>query len=316
MATIAYRADCIYGATGVRKTSNIGLAAIHFHKKTNGGVTRLISMDPGGFEPIQSLVDEGIVVPWVPNLRDNVIEAFDLACQGYWPLDPEDPKSPLQPPSKTDWSKIAAYGIEGLTSGGDMMMARLEAKNASLSQDPSYKWTDGTTTYSGGNMTYYGFVQSRIQDFVKKSHMLPVLERVIWTALEGKGEEEGTKAPIYGPAIAGKKAVGKAGQWFGNLLHIDLLTSEETIEVEVEKGKPKVKQIVLKSRPVMFIRNHAETGSKIPYPAKTRAPFQLAATLPDFVEPDLGTFYKMMDDLRGKARASLLANPLSATVVK
>src|ERR1022692_3004837 len=142
MATLRIRpkADLIYGASGTRKTSNIGLIALYvwnkYHKKT-----RMITLDGGGFDPLLSLVEEGIIQPWVligrKKLTTNVV---DLAMQGYWPKDVDDPVSPLVSPTAATWEEIGFYAIEGLTSMGDSFIRILKRDKASLSQDPSYTY--------------------------------------------------------------------------------------------------------------------------------------------------------------------------------
>ena len=115
--------------------------------------------------------------------------------------------------------------------------------------------------------------------------------RVIWTALEGRGEEEGTKAPTYGPSIVGKKSTGKAGQWFGNMLHLEMLVTE--------RADPATKQINLEQKRVMYLQPHADPMTKIPFPAKVRAPFDMAGKLPVFMDPpDLGKLYAQLESFK------------------
>ncbi len=301
MVRIRPRADICYGASGTRKTSNIGLVALYvwqkYHKKT-----RMITLDGGGFDPLLSLVEEGIIEPWVligrTKLTTNLV---DLAVQGYWPKDVNDPISPLVSPSAVTWEEVGFYAVEGLTSMGDTFIRSLKRDKAVLSQEPSYTYTeeaievDGKKRvigYSGGNMTYFGFAQDQLYDFVMKTHVLPC-EKVLWTALEGKGEEEGSRAPVYGPAIVGRKSTGKATQWFGNSVHIEQLISEKYDE--------KTKQTEVIESPIMYTRTHAGKD-KIPFPCKTRAPFQLATKMPiSFDPPDMAALYRKLDELNEEA---------------
>jgi hypothetical protein len=354
------KADLYYGATGCHKTSNIGKAAVWAMKKY-GKVTRLVSADGGGWEPIQGLVDAGIVVPWMIRDRENQIEALDLACQGYWPAEPADPSSRLispysvqytgtcvnghtlpskgipqksqypcpecqktnvnalltvtshrAPSPDNDLSQVAIVAFEGLTSFGDLMLVHLANKRASLSQDPSYQWQDGSTTYSGGNMTYYGFVQNRLYDFVMKTNSLPV-EKVIWTAGEGRGEDEQTKTPVYGPSIAGRKATGKAGHWFGAMLHFEAVEKLGQVEAD-QQTRTGVVSVSTEYR--MYLRNHADALTKIMFPAKTRVPYQYAKALPDFMTTDVEALYVKTDELHARSasemdaiKAGVLTNP-------
>ena len=132
---------------------------------------------------------------------------FRSACQGYWPkrLDGLEPwKDGYHLPEQLKEAKVGLVAFEGLTSFGSHVMQALKKPGVSLSQDPSYVLKDGSTSYAGGSMAAFGFVQDRIYDYVMKSHMIPHVHKVIWTALEAKGEEEGTRIPIFGPAIEGK----------------------------------------------------------------------------------------------------------------
>lgn len=362
----SYKADLLYGASGTTKTSQIGKAALWALRKY-GHKTRLISTDGGGWEPLDPLVSEGIIIPWPIRSWSSRVETIDKACQGYWPSDPSNPNSQLEPPTitayevrcrrcvvdgqpkviygpaatqpklgtvtcptckcaiigpldnqlelrvlqyanpKNDLREIALIGIEGLTSFGDSILEYLMQNRASLSQDPSFTWTDGSTGYSGGNQTYYSFVQNRLYEFVHKTHMIPFVEKVIWTALESKGEEEGTRIPIFGPAIAGKKATGKAPQWFGNTLHFEML--QETAAADANK------QLTVKSKVVMYIRNHADALSKVPFQCKVRAPFQLAHELPDFMEPDIAALYDKLDDMKHRV-AEMVRQQIEANTAR
>lgn len=291
------KADLIYGATGTYKTSNIGRAALYAYEKY-GLKTRLVSADGGGWEPIQSLVDAGIIQAWAIRTRPHCIEAIDLACQGYWPRDPADSQSPIDIPLKEE-DKIGVIAFEGLTSFGSLIMDKLKKPGVQLSQDPSYVLQDGQTRYAGGSLAAYGFVQDRMYDFVMKSHMIPFVRKVIWTALEAKGEEEGTRISIYGPSIEGKKAIGKAGQWFGNMIHM------EAVAAEVKEDE-QTHHLNITTKIYMYLRPHADPNTKIVFPAKVRAPFQFANEVPQMApEPDLGRLYAFLDELKKKADATV-----------
>jgi hypothetical protein len=271
-------ADAVYGSTGTGKTHFIAEAAKRLwdRKKLK---TRYIGGDTGGFDTLGNLVvfredgsvdiEKSVVLPHVIATDPHPIESLDRLAQGHWPNE----QGVLVPGVAED---IGLYAFEGLTSFGDIMMRHLSRTKTRLSQDPAYTYLDGKTEFSGTNMSYYGEIQNRIYDLVVKSSVLPV-ERVIWTALEGRGEEEGTKAPTYGPSIVGKKSTGKAGQWFGNMLHLEMLVSE--------KVDPTTKQVHLEQKRVMYLQPHADPLTKIPFPAKVRAPFDRASQVPFYLDP-------------------------------
>src|SRR6185503_15761931 len=97
--------------------------------------------------------------------------------------------------------------IEGLTSIGDAVMKALRLKGAKIGESPNYTFVEGTETFYGSNMSYYGFIQDVLYEFVNNFGQLPV-QYVMWTALESKGEDD-QRVATYGPSIAGKKAISK-----------------------------------------------------------------------------------------------------------
>jgi hypothetical protein len=279
-----FRADLIYGPTGGGKTHNVALMAKRVWDKWKLK-TRLVAGDTGGFDTIGDLIDDGIVLPIIVTNLQYPIEALSQLCQGYWP-EPY-PGGPLKLVAA---EQVGAYAYEGLTSFGDIILRHLAAHKVRLSQDPAYTYMDGKTEFSGGNMSYYGEVQSRLYEYVTNSSLLPVKDKVLWTALEGRGEDQ-EKNPTYGPSIAGKKAIGKAGQWFGNMLHLELLVTNEVDAA--------TKQIHMKQRRVMYTQPHADPVTKIPFPAKVRAPFNRKTDIPFFVEPDIAALYDQLEALKG-----------------
>jgi hypothetical protein len=275
-------ADCVYGQTGTGKTHFVAEAAKRIWDKY-GKRTRYVGGDSGGFDTLGNLVEDGIVIPFILVNDPYPIETLSRLTQGWWPG--ADGKL-VQGVSED----IGAYAFEGLTSFGDTMLRHLSDHKVRLSQDPSYTFVDGKTEFSGANQSYYGEVQKQLHARVVDSSVLPVM-RVWWTALEGRGEEEGTKAPTYGPSIVGKKSTGKAGQWFGNMVHLECLVTE--------KLDPSTKQINLEQRRVMYLQPHADPLTKIPFPAKVRAPYDRAGQVPLYLDPpSAAKLYDMLDGFR------------------
>jgi hypothetical protein len=169
--------------------------------------------------------------------------------------------------------------------------------------------------YAGGSIAAFGFVQDRIYDFVMKSHMIPLVEKVLWTALEAKGEEAGMRLPVFGPDIEGKKATAKAGQWFGNMFHVEAGVQQ----VGVDEASQSIKLV---TQVYLYMKPHADKHTGIVYPAKVRAPFQLADKVPEKVllttglldsdkKPipnyNLKTVYEYLDRLKADADKIILS---------
>lgn len=306
----AFKADLLYGQSGLYKTSNCGWAAKYYYEKY-GLTTRWVGADNGGWEPVDHLVQQGIIEAWPIRLWPNKIEALDLACQGYWPNSLTDPAKGLMPPAEIAKTKVGLYVFEGLTSFGEVIMDALRKPGISLSQDPNYVLKDGNATYVGSNMSNYGFVQDRIGEFVTKTHMIPQVKKVLWTALEGRGEDKETKLPVFGPAIEGKKATAKASQWFGNTLHMEACVASTQVDESA-------KQISVTTEVRMYLRTHVDLNSKLPFPAKIRAPFDMDpkewnARVPEWMEPRIDKLYALLDTL--KAEASARAGKLAVVAV-
>jgi hypothetical protein len=82
---------------------------------------------------------------------------------------------------------------------------------------------DGDFKIAAPGQSHYGMAQKYIGGFVANSRRLPV-EVVMWTALEGKGEEGKN---LSGPLLPGRKLAETAGQWFNHNLHLDAIPKKD-----------------------------------------------------------------------------------------
>ena len=287
---ISYKADLIYGASDSGKTKNIG-DAVDYILRRYSKLSRIITADGGGVGPLGGMAKSGLLEVWAIGGWTNPIAAMQKAVKGWWPTRLDDPEAPLAPPDAGTGEIYGLLGIEGLTSWGDRVLMSLKEDKASLSQDPSYTFVQGSESFSGGNKSYYGFIQDQLYSWVTLSHLLPYT-KIIWTALESRGDDQ-DGIPIYGPAIAGRKAIGKATQWFCNTVHLDVVDRPPE-EVEVNGAKV----LVVKTERVMWTRTHAEVRSKINFPCKVRVAPQFAAQVPALITPpNIGTLYELLDKL-------------------
>jgi len=285
------KADLIYGATGSGKTVNIGEVSDYVLQRW-GKLTRMVSADGGGFGPLGGLVKAGQIEYWAIGAWKYPVAALHKAVRGYWPLRLDDPESPLVPPDAGTWEVYGFGAFEGLTSFGDMMLANLKEEKASLSQDPSYTWTQDGVDFSGGNMSYYGFMQDNLQREVAISHLLKY-EKVLWTGQESKGDDQGG-SKVYGPMIGGKKATGKAGGWFLNVFHMDIIAGES--KKDVATG-----QLLTEAKHVLFIKTHIDPLTMIPFPCKIRAPKAYVSEVPNYLQSgSVADAYRLLDSLYAK----------------
>jgi hypothetical protein len=280
------KADLIWGASGTGKTVNIGEVSDYVLAKY-GKLTRMVSADGGGIGPLTGLAKSGQIEFWALNAWKNPIANLERAIKGYWPLRLDDPDSPLVPPDAGTWEVYGFGAFEGLTSFGDMILDSLSGSKASLSQDPSYSWSQDGIEFSGENQSYYGFMQKELQRKVALSHLLKY-EKVLWTAQESKGEEKGGGI-VYGPMIGGKKATGKAAGWFLNVFHMDVIQGPTTVDL-------KTGQKLSEATHILFLKTHIDPLTLIPYPTKFRAPKKYKAEVPTYLESgSVAEAYRLLD---------------------
>lgn len=301
------KADLIIGATGSGKTINIGKVADYVLLKY-GKLTRMCSTDPSGSGPLKGMVKAGKIEFWPVHLRKNKIEAMYKSTLGYWPLRPDDPESPLIPPDAGTWEVYGFGAFEGLTSYGDTILDDLKDKKASLSQDPSYTWSEGDFSTTGANQAYFGMLQDTLKLWVVNTHLLRY-EKVLWTALEARGKDKDGNV-IKGPMIAGVKATGKAGQWFVNLVHMDIIPGETRID-------PVTKQELVDLKHILFLKAHIDPLDRIPFPTKIRAPLRYAKDVPHYLpDGDLSKMYKLLDDMYDREMAEGVSELSEMTALK
>jgi hypothetical protein len=316
------RADIIYGATGSTKTSRLGDVAEYVWRKYRQR-SRLVTADSGGYEAIEALVrtkdnPDGIIdVFALGQHRTNLYESMEKLTLGWWPENRDDPQSKLLPPSQNGLADVGAYLIEGLTSWCELMMRTnlTDLKNINVPRSDNEKsnlLSSGEFQHRFASQTDYGSIQQIIAEFVRNTGMLPV-RKVVWTALEQRGEDD-QKKPVYGPDIIGKKATGQCGPWFGNFLHLDFITVTEKVKSPLGTGDIDTQV----PKPFLFLRQHIDPTDpfKIPWPAKTRASKAHWNEVPPIMAPDMVKFYTFMDGLLQKERDAREAKKQATSVEK
>ena len=308
----------IFGESGTAKSTNIGFEAERIFRET-GKITRIVYGDLGG-DPYRHLILAGIVNQVRISALEKPMLALRRLSKGWWPTDPKKPNQ-LQDPGTTDWSKIGMYGNEGLTCFGDIILRWLRLGGKSLSQDPNYsiqekdELTGMQETFYGSNMSYYGFIQDTLFELVANFAQLPI-QRVIWSALEARGEDQTSGETVIGPALAGKKAGPKVPSWVGDCLHFDLAPPVK------DPKTPKPTDILMQYR--AYFINHQDKKTLIPYKCKPRVPARQFLELlkrwpegwfPLELDGGLDRFLKMEEDLV-RAGAEQAQAPVAPAAVK
>lgn len=273
------RSGVIYGPTGCFKTSQIKWFA-HYIAERTGKATCLLSLDGGGWGPCQPEITAGMIQAYRCEASDLPLAILHGVSQGFWPKDPEelDPtKINLIP---INWNEIGGIAVEGWTSIGAVIMRYLAEKGVSVGGEDRNRANmmlslnihvnDQLSVVRFGSSTRgdYNFVKNNLYSIVTKFNSLPC-EYVLFTALEAKGEDEGST--VYGPAIEGKKATGQCGPWVGDMIHGQDYAVPKVIKVPNPKGGDPIDQTVLETTVRYYFRKHVDPeNAGIIWPAKPR----------------------------------------------
>ena len=273
------RSGCVYGPTGSRKTT-AGKHFAHYIAEKTGKATLLLSTDGGGWAPCEPEVRAGMIVPWRVDTATIPLPLLRKASQGFWPENAEETepgKINLRP---VDWGQFAGIFVEGLTSISAVAMRYLpdkgidvggedRAKLGGFSQPVMVNGTQQSQVFRSNTRGDYGFVQNFLYGLVMNWNSLPC-EYVLFTALENKAEDD-DRSPVFGPAIAGKKATSQCGAWFGDLLHAQDYPFKKVVKVpDPADPKKTVEQEILDLAVRFHFLKHPDPATGIPFPAKPR----------------------------------------------
>ncbi len=257
----------LYGPTGSRKTSQIRDFARYVYEKT-GKKTRLLTTDGGGYGTAQDYINAGIIDVWRLVEEKSPLTALTHASRGVWParlingIRQED--SYLR--GKDSLQDVGAYAVEGWFSISQLLMGDLVGQGRKINEDVVSKWTEkspaGDVSYGAPSRGHYGFVQRFLLDMIRDFSALS-LERVLYTSLEGKGEDKLTKALTYGPATAGGAITAAIPQYVGDCIHFE--------DFQVDKGTDKDSGLKLKDTQVRaWFTSHPDPQTGVMWPAKCR----------------------------------------------
>jgi hypothetical protein len=275
VAAMLFSTLVLYGPTGSRKTSQLGEFAKYIYEKT-GKTTRLISMDGGGWGPIQDLINVGIIDAWRIVEEENPEKAIVKASKGLWPdkiVNGLRQGRATEPSSKENLRQslrnVGAYAVEGWTSIANAVMRDAVAKGRKVNEDVVSKYTiaaddlGSAESFGAPSRGHYGFAQNLILDIIRNFSALPV-ERVAYTALEGKGEDRLTKALTYGPQVAGNAITASIPQYVGDCLHFEDFQKEAG--VDPENAKQKLVSMEVRA----WFTGHPDVSNGVIWPAKAR----------------------------------------------
>ena len=268
------RTGVIYGPTGSRKSTACKHFS-HYIYEVTGKATLLLSMDGGGWGPMEPEIQAGLINAYRCG-NEVPLPVLRKISQGYWPTDTAEADIAKTNFIKVDWTKYGGVIVEGLTSISQAIMRHLADKNIKTGEEATSPFTqriivDGQITteqFAGNSRGHYGFVQNAIYSLVMNFASLPC-HYVLFTALESRTEED-DRSTVYGPQIAGKKATNNAPSWVGDCIHNqDYFNERVTPIVDKATGK-QVDSVVMETSIRSYFMKHPDPSTGIMFPAKPR----------------------------------------------
>ena len=288
------RSIIIYGDSGTAKST----ACKHFshyiyeriHKRT-----LLLSLDGGGWGPMQPEIDAGIISAYRCN-TEVPLSTLRKISQGYWPRDVKATRAAETDLVRIDWSEFGAVIVEGVTSISQALMRHLADQGIKTGEEATNPFlqkvlVEGRTVaeqFAGNSRAHYGFVQNQLYSLITNFNSLPA-ECVLFTGLESRAEED-DRTLIYGPQIAGKKATALIPSWVGDCLHAQGAAVRKTVQVpDPSDPKKMVDSEIVETVVRMYFVKHPDPVTGIMYPAKPRVSPE---AIPKLMEKWPGGFFE------------------------
>lgn len=197
---------------------------------------------------------------------------------------------------------VGAAVFEGFTSFGEALLRRLRTINPDGGRVIVDKSPDGTSfNISAPGQQHYGDAQAYLGQFVANSKTIPT-ERVLWTALENRGEEEGKS--IFGPKGPGQALTATCVPWFTDVVHLDGVAKMKGGLIEKDASGMEVIERML------FLEPHYPADNKVfLFRAKTSSP--LLGGMPKMIPflatgNTMETFFTLVEAAKRKAGEEML----------
>lgn len=244
--------DLLYADSGGLKSWNCIKIAEHV-LETTGKLTRVVYADLGGYEDMKNAAEGGLIQLFNLGQTASPVAALQKLARGEWPVRGSDGVVDFKPFAENGGPEIGCYVFDSLTATADMLMQELVAKGQRTGQDVVARFSYFGETFGSPSQSHYGTVQSMMKRFITVASNLPV-NRVIYTALEGKGQDEQTKATVLGPKVIGQAMTDAMGPMIGNTFHLQAVAVDGGTKIEYR----------------CYFRPHPHPTLPLTYPAKVR----------------------------------------------
>ena len=307
------RSGILYGDSGTGKSTAAKHFSHYIYEKTHK-LTLLLSLDGGGWGPMQPEINAGLINAYRCNI-EVPLPTLRKISQGFWPVDSAMTRAAETNLVGVDWGKYGGVIVEGVTSISQALMRHLADKGIKTGEDVTSPFmqqviVDGRMVaeqFAGNSRAHYGFVQSQLYSLMMNFNSLPC-EYVLYTGLESRAEED-DRTLIYGPQIAGKKATALVPSWVGDCIHAQGVPVRKTVRIpDPSDPKKLVDSEIVETAIRMYFVKHPDQATGIMYPAKPRVSPEAIPELMKrwpggYFEPGLSEgfdcYLKTVDELTG-----------------
>jgi hypothetical protein len=288
------RSGIIYGDSNTLKSTACKHFSHYIYERT-GKCTLLLSMDGGGWAPMQPEIDAGVISAYRCNTQVP-LPILRRISQGYWPEDTGETEISRTNLRKVDWQKFGGMVIEGVTSISQAIMRHLADKGIKTGEEATSPFAQRvmvegvveTEAFAGSSRAHYGFTQNQLYSMISNFSSLPC-EYVLWTALESRAEED-DRTLVYGPQVAGKKATALVPSWVGDCIHAQGTSVRKTVQVpDPADAKKLVDSEIVETNVRMYFIKHPDPVTSILYPAKPRV---TPEKIPDLMKRYPGGYFE------------------------
>lgn len=312
------RSGIIFGDSGTGKSTAAKHFSHYIYERTHK-LTLLLSLDGGGWGPMQPEIDAGLINAYRCNI-EVPLPTLRKISQGFWPVDPAMTRAAETNLVRVDWGKYGGVIVEGVTSISQALMRHLADKGIKTGEEATNPFqqqviVDGRAVaeqFAGNSRAHYGFVQNQLYSLMMNFNALSC-EYVLYTGLESRAEED-DRTLIYGPQIAGKKATALVPSWVGDCIHAQGVPVRKTVQIpDAADPKKMVDSEIVETAIRMYFVKHPDPVTGIMYPAKPRvSPEAIPALMRrwpgGYFEPGLAegfdAYLKTVDELnRGQKNA-------------
>jgi hypothetical protein len=290
----------VYGVSGSTKTSQlyhiVKMILKQLYKETGKKMHfRMIHSDGGGWAPFadSGMIERGEVKVFDFSNRQFALADIRRLSMGYWPrwLEGTEAHQEWAPgrveyfktedvcmTTDEEWDLIAGYIVEGMTSVAETLKTHISNQDKGVGFKESWKYEEDGFTVTGLTMGHYGIVQKEVYERHSKGFKTLPMRWLLYSALQGKGEDKQSRETIYGPQLVGTASTPASPQWFMDVLHLERVQwdGDASPKMQLEQAGEG-----MHNSWVGWFMDHKDLSTGVPYLVKARC---LPEVMPKLLE--------------------------------